>query len=320
MPDLENIKNKINKDSFKNTGMEDLRQQAKKDKKKGTILGCIVGGIVLVIWILILHFFGPYLSFISSDFMLGIIGLSVMGAGAIVMIKYSEKEDKYIKQYKSYFVKNILDSIFDNVVYIPDKGIPEEVIENARIIEMGSYRSNDYIEADYNGVHFIQSDVYTYYDYDNGRVNYFLGRWIIFNFNKAFKNNIQIIPKSYKHSKKFKNFRSKDLEYKKVETEDVEFNNQFKVLAQNTHDVFYVLTPQMMERIKTLSNSIYGDVILYFNNNQLHIGINNDTNAFEVGIDNEIDIELEKHRILHDINLITTFIKDLQLDVTIFKQ
>lgn len=319
IPELENIQTAINQDLINDLGMEDLRQQAKKDKKKGIILGCLTGGIVLVIWILILHFFGPYLSFIGSDFLFGIIGLSVMASGALVIIHYSEKEEKYIAQYKSHIVKNILDSIFDNVVYIPDKGIPKEVIEDAKIIEMGSYESNDYIEASYNGVHFIQADINTYYDYDNGRETYFEGRWMIFDFNKTFKANIQVIPTKYKYAKKFKNFRSKDIAYKKVETEDVEFNKQFKVLAQNDYDVFYVLTPQMMERIKKLSNNISGDVILYFNNNLLHIGINNSINAFETDIDESIDVEMEKHKILYDVNLITLFIKELQLDMNLFK-
>ena len=319
IPELENIQTAVNQDLINDLGMEDLRQQAKKDKKKGTILGCIVGGIVLVIWILILNFFGPYLSFISSDFMLGIIGLSVIGSGVLVSLKYAEKENKYVGMYKENVVKNILDSIFTNVIYKPNEGIPREVIEETKTIEMGKYSSDDYIEAIYNGVHFIQADVASWYDYDEGRVTYFRGRWMIFDFNKAFKANMQVIPTKYKHAKKFKNFKLNDIAYKKVETEDVEFNKQFKVLAQNDYDVFYVLTPQMMERIKKLSNSINGDVILYFSNNLLHIGINNFKNAFEVGIDESIDIEVEKHRILYDINLITSFIKELQLDMNLFK-
>ena len=56
-----------------------------------------------------------------------------------------------------------------------------------------------------------------------------------------------------------------------------------------------------------------------FNNNLLHIGINNSINAFETDIDESIDVEMEKHRILYDVNLITLFIKELQLDMNLFK-
>ena len=325
--DNSNLDNALNKavdyktqklDAVENDEFEELRQTAKKDKKKANIISAIIVVIMIFLWYLILKNFGPYLANIDSEFILAVIGLSMFGAVGAIQLAFSKAGDKYIDKYKEDIVKNILESIFTNVIYQPDKGIPEEVIDATKTIETGSYHSNDYIEADYNGVHFIQSDVYTYYDYDNGREVYFQGRWMIFNFNKEFKANIQVIPKSFKHSKKIKNFKS-NVKYEKIEMEDVSFNEQFKVYAQNKYDAYYILTPHIMDKIRELSNNINGDIIFHFSNNQLHIGINNGRDAFEVDIDTQLNPTFEKEKILYETNLITKFINELKLDMQLFK-
>ena len=305
--------------SIKNDEWEVLRQEAKKNKKIGYIISAIFIIIMLIIWYFILFKFGSYLANVSDELILVIIGLSIIIPIGEINLSFSKKEDNYKDKYKEEFVKNILEDIFTNVIYEPKKGIPEEVIADTKTIEIGSYLSNDYIEADYNGVHFVQSDVYTYHDFDNGREVYFEGCWMIFNFNKEFKANVQVIPKSFKHSKKIKNFKS-NIKYEKIEMEDVSFNDQFKVYAQNKYDAYYILTPHMMDKIRELSNNINGDLIFHFSNNQLHIGINNGRNAFEINIDTQLDPTFEKQKILYETNLITTFINELNLDTQLFKQ
>ena len=39
----------------------------------------------------------------------------------------------------------------------------------------------------------------------------------------------------------------------KVKMEDVDFNRMFKIYAENELDAFYILTPNMMEKIKKLN-------------------------------------------------------------------
>ena len=75
----------------------------------------------------------------------------------------------------------------------------------------------------------------------------------------------------------------------------------------------------MMERIRNIANNIEGYLILCFIDNTLHVGIHTNRDSFEPSMMKEIDPEVEKQKIINDINLITTFVNDLSLDTKLFK-
>ena len=247
--------------------------------------------------------------------------LILAGLGIFALKPYMEFKTKY----KEMFVQTTLDGLFDNLNYQAYTGIPRDTIKNTKMMQMGNtYHSNDYIEADYNGVHFKQSDVCiqnTTEDSDghSHTETYFRGRWMIFDFNKEFKANVQVVQSGFKHSKRKRFFGKEEEKYKKVELEDVLFNKEFNVFAQNEHDAFYILTPQMMERIRRVANNIDGYIILCFIDNTLHVGIHTNRDSFEPSMMKEIDPEVERQKIINDINLITTFVNELSLDVKLFK-
>ena len=102
--------------------------------------------------------------------------------------------------------------------------------------------------------------------------------------------------------------------------EDVSFNKDFTVFAQNEHDAFYILTPSMMDRIRRVCNGIEGKLIFCFIDDTLHIGIHTNKDSFEPSMMKNIDPEVEKEKIRNDINLITTFVNELSLDTKLFKE
>ena len=295
----------INKDNLIN--LNELRKKA-----KNRMILCIIIGVIAILTLNILM--NNVLSTILTL-------LAIAGLGIFAVKPYMEFKTKY----KEMFVQSNLEGVFDNLNYQPNIGISRDIIKNTQMMQMGNrYHSNDYIEADYNGVHFIQSDVCIQEETQDSEnrshtETYFRGRWMIFDFNKEFKANVQVVQNGFKHSKRKRFFGKEEEKYKKVEMEDVTFNKEFKIFAQNEHDAFYILTPQMMERIRNIANNIEGYLILCFIDNTLHVGIHTNRDSFEPSMMKEIDPEVEKQKIINDINLITTFVNDLSLDTKLFK-
>ena len=287
-------------------------------RKKARNIILIGGFISLVIAIVLLAFSSsPVVSFIS--FVVGII---------LTYIISVNPRRKFILSFKETFVLKSLETVFNDLVYEPEKGLDRSVIANTRMMYMGDrYSSNDYISGKYKNINVIQADVHIEEEQhttdSNGNttttwVTIFRGRWMIFDFNKFFKANIQVRHKRFGNAR-ISNWGSK-IKYKKVMMEDQDFNNNFRIFAQDEHDAFYILTPSLMEKIKKLSSNISGKLLFCFIDNKLHIGLQNNKDSFEHGIFNKIDEEKVINEISQDIKLITNFVDELSLDNDLFRR
>jgi hypothetical protein len=186
------------------------------------------------------------------------------------------------------------------------------------------YASNDYISGRYKNIGFAQSDVCIQQVTSNGKhthtTTYFKGRWMIFDFNKNFAEDMLVREKGFYYTKKKGGWFSLEEEkMKKMELEDAQFNSEFDVFAQNEHEAYYILTPHIMESIRDLNAKISGKLILCFVDSKLHVGVHNNRDAFEPPIFRNID-ETVFADIQNDIKVITSFVDELSLDRTIYKQ
>lgn len=238
---------------------------------------------------------------------------------------------KYSNYYKEYFVLKALKQSFTNVIYKPEAGVSKKTITDTGVIYTGDrFTSNDYISGKYKGVKFRQSDVkmekemhiyipskddiseLTYY------VTLFKGRWMVFDFNKNFKANVCIYENGFLNKRINSIFSS--VKYKKVNLESREFNNDFNVYAVNEEDAFYIITPHFMEKISKLNDVCSGKLILCFINNQLHVGLYNNDDAFEAPSYFRIFSKKSAIKSINkDIKLITMFVDELELDNDLFK-
>ena len=106
-----------------------------------------------------------------------------------------------------------------------------------------------------------------------------------------------------------------------IEIESDAFNKKFNIYAQNAHDAFYILTPSLMEKIDNLEKRNKGKILLCFINNQLHVGLYDGKDSFEPSsCFKEINEEEELKRASVDIEQITMFVDELQLDNTLFRR
>ena len=307
------IKNKIIDTPNSIMTLEELENLRKKVVKKE--ITAFVIGILIILLILII--FG-----VSA--LEGVYAFIILIWLFIFLFTRKDKNN-FKKAYKNTVVLESLKSMFLDVRYEPNNGINEQVLRNTAMISMGDrYYSNDYISAKYKNIPFVASDVHiqeehTDSDGDTYTVTLFKGQWFIFDFNKSFKADLQICEKGFGNNRRGSLFSGDRL--KKVELEDINFNKQFNVYAQNELDAFYILTPNTMEKIKEVENKVSGKLLFCFIDNKLHVGLYNSKDLFEYkNVYKSINLEQEKNNVLQDMKNITEFVDILDLDNDLFRR
>lgn len=233
--------------------------------------------------------------------------------------------DRFNNEFKNIFVLGSLKKIFEDITYYPNKGFSKDFIREVGMIDTGdSYSSNDYISGKYKNITFQQSDIHIQEKHEeedkDGKKETvwettFMGRVMIFDFNKRFKANIQVASyyfgaNSLPWSKRFS----------RVKMEDVEFNNTFRVYAESEHEAFYILTPHFMEKLKDITKKLKCGIMFCFVDNKLHIAVDNSKDSFEYNVFKPINEQLIEESITKDIKLITNFVDELNLDNDLFRR
>ncbi|HAN21447.1 MAG: hypothetical protein A2Y15_09185 [Clostridiales bacterium GWF2_36_10] len=236
-----------------------------------------------------------------------------------------KKQSAYVKSYKHDIVEAILKKSFTDLYFDPKNGLAQGTIKDTGMMMMGNrYHSDDYIRGKYKDINFEQSDVCIQQVTSNGKTTttttYFKGRWMIFEFNKNFAADMQVRESGFHYAKSNSGwFTAKEDRMEKLDLEDAEFNRDFDVYAANEHEAYYILTPHIMQSIKTLRDRTDGKLILCFVTSRLHVGVNNNKNAFEPPIFRALDAGVVSS-INDEINVITRFVDELKLDRNLYKQ
>lgn len=246
-----------------------------------------------------------------------IITLIPFAAIVVILIPFfgTKSEKEYKRIFKTEFVPRVLKECFDNVYYDENSGFTKPHVEVMNIIETGNrYRTEDFISADYNGVHFQRADVYSAHHTQSGKNShttvYFNGRIYQVMFNKKLTCAVQIVSKNFNYSAMPIYLNPKQ---NKVVMENDTFNSKFNVYAGTQQDAFYVLTPHMMESILRISKHFNSMCILVVGNRLILAG-NSSLNGLEAQIEHKVEFETEKARIKEELREITDIIDDLKLD------
>lgn len=295
-------------------------ETAKQSAKKPAYVALFAGGLFVVL-------FASWLLFFDNDAskILAPIFTILFVIITISLIIMSVKQKKYRSMYKDYYVRKSINEVFDDANYEPNKGIEFDTIASTKMLNMGDrFNSSDYVSGKYKDVNFELSDVHIeeMIVVSNGKTTttsyatIFRGRWMIFDFNKEFKSNIRVAAKNF-----FGGRSTLFSKLQRIKLESEEFNKKFYVFGDNEHDVFYILTPQLMEKIEELSDSIGGRVMLCFINNKLHVAVNNGRDNFEpTSVFSKKSDEEIIGRINSEIRQITIFVDKLDIDTDIFKE
>ena len=292
--------------------VEELELLRKKAKNR-----VLIGICITIILMLVLYALTKIVQLIMIGLVLGII---------ITIIISNKPTKDFNDSFKKMFVLKSLKNTFENLIYNPDKGLEESIIRETQMMNMGDrYSSNDFVSGLYKNINVKQADVHIEEEHETTDsdgdthttwVTIFRGRWMIFDFNKKFKADLQVCQKTFSNAR-VSNWGSEN-KFKKVMMEDQLFNKIFRIYAQSEHEAFYILTPSLMEKIKKLEENINGHLLMCFIDNKLHVGIYDNKDSFEHSIFTKIDEAKVLESISKDIKLITNFVDELDLDNDLF--
>lgn len=248
--------------------------------------------------------------------------ISIISVTFVKAFLFGNDVKQFNNEFKHTFVEQALEQVFDHLTYDPTGRIDQSVIRP--MMNIGdAFHSNDYISGTYKEVRFEQSDIHIEEEHrrtdKDGKTEtemetIFQGRWMIFDFNKQFKANIQVVGKQFRNGIIVRSRKTS-----RVRLEDEAFHQMFSVFSDDEHEAFYVLTPHFMEKLKNISRQLDGTVMFCFVENKLHIAIHNNKDSFEHNIFKVIDEEKIEQNIMKDIKVITEFVDALDLDNTLFR-
>ncbi len=214
--------------------------------------------------------------------------------------------------YKDYIVNEAVFPVVEDVLYEPHFGIPFNVVMDTDMYrDIGTCMTSDYLTGKYHGVYFVQAELTLFGDSNSNQC--FAGRWIIIKYPKAFSGMVTVADKRYLYCVK----KHKGLETVKLENQV--FNSMFEVQSNNQQLAYYLLTPQVMEKLIYIKQNIGSNVVVCFKHGFMHIGINNKRPAFEPNWQN-LDANRDIARFRNDFDLVSSIIEILDIDKSVYIQ
>ncbi len=221
-------------------------------------------------------------------------------------------------EYKDAFVPGILNENFDNAKFEYWVGLTEMEVMQTSLYKLGNQlESEDLLSGEYKGVSFKQADVHIWKhvetEEENRDIEYFNGRIITFDTKSDYSSSVRVISRARTSGKG--DYRLGFDEEHRVEMESMEFNDMFTVYARTGHDAFYILTPEVMERMMAIwkkygrdEKNQYRDMSFHLRDNKFYFAVENGGSAFEPG-KFPISYPDEKAKIEKDIGIIIELIE-----------
>lgn len=243
--------------------------------------------------------------------------LMFIGVGAFIIAVWLTSKANSIKKqfryiYKNTFLVGLLNQYFTNLYCDWDKGFSEDYVGDIGLTQWGNrFSSEDYMRGIYKDVAFEQSDVTVKHVVRSGKhthtYTYFKGRMFSFTCPKTDYMSTVLFSKSFGYKGKGGNYR-----YEKVKMESIDFNNEFTLKSVVPHDAFYILTPQLMECIRSLYYK-YGNIAMHYAFGKLYLAINMTSDAFDADMKRPIVYAQEMEKMRWDIGVICDIIDTLSL-------
>ncbi|MBQ1528507.1 DUF3137 domain-containing protein [Candidatus Saccharibacteria bacterium] len=304
--------------------LERLRAEYHAKYKKAQRYSLIVAAVcaVVILAVSLMTFRGGKPSLFSFMFVLIPVIMAAIFPYVLGMIIFYIANRKLVAEYralyKTTFVEKALGEVFPGCSYQMNAGVDESELLATNMVDTGDvYRSEDLVCGEYNGLKFRQADVLIQEreEDEDGHTSYrtvFRGRWAIFDIKKSFQYRLAVVGGRFGVAS-LRN-RDKIHKFRRVTLESNAFHNHFKVYAEDGFEAFYLLDPAFIERVERLGEAHGGRVALFFIGGELHIAVDNQSNAFEVAsINRPIDVKAEVARVRADIKLITDIVDSLKL-------
>lgn len=311
----------INPEALKND-ISDISRVYKKNDFFGKLAITFFAAFFIIIVILVISVC------INNDFAsalenspIGII-LMVLFALSVIFMFFVNNKDKSGKNgyseedYKTYIVNRALYNKIDELIYEPNFGIPYSVASGTKLLPyMVDYNTKDYITGKYNGIYFVSACLCMSMTSSEGGSYDFDGEWLIFKSSKPFKGTLTLSDRSMNMFIRIPTSSNID---KQIKVENEEFNKLFYMESSDQELAYYLLTPQMIEKIIQLKNMLSGNLLIGFCNGYIHIGINKGLKLVNIDYKNA-NIYSDIETLLDNFNNITEIIETFESDTNIYK-
>lgn len=237
-----------------------------------------------------------------------VVAVVALGTGLLLwMIIVKHAYDKFSLGFKSKYVLPVINAVegFEKLQYVPKGGFTWDDVRNAAAVNCGDkryYDSEDLLMGEYENIRFQISDVCTRKMVRMSKKNrveeIFSGQMICldqFDDKKKSNGHVQIFEKK---------FMSNMIGWKaenEIHTENEVFNSHFSVFAHDEHNAYYILTPQLMEKIMHFADVMNGQVSFVFWDEKLFVAVRRDS-MFDASMDEPVSKQTKN--ILQDAEFI----------------
>ncbi len=222
--------------------------------------------------------------------------------GGVLLAKGNKKLTHSLKvQIGEYVVHDILAEKVAITEYAPDQHIGRSFVDSCSILpNYDRISGSDYISGTYRDVPFRYCDLLlerkTQERDEDGHQStsyhtVFQGQVLRMEFGKELDGYVRIREKKDKSRtaaffggilKNVKNALFTEQDGEEIETENAEFNRQFKIKASDGELAFYILTPQFMESVLRLDALADGYTNIVFRGGGVTLTLNNGRDSFEL--------------------------------------
>jgi len=245
--------------------------------------------------------------------------------GAVYCLLYNWGSKGHMKQLLSInVVQDALGEVFEDCAYSYENRLSGSVIEEARLISgWTSISGSDFAQGRYRGRGIEFSDIklekITYRTNSDGsvrkkkRVLLFKGHWLVFELGRELPASIRVIERGGRRvGQAIKGMTKGD-----VETENMAFNQQFRIQAEDPHTAFYILTPHFIEYIMAADAAAMARTSMCFTGSRMHIALDSGRDLFEVG-GSVKDIAALRARIKSEVRYLTGILDELLQNTYLF--
>jgi len=237
---------------------------------------------------------------------------------AVIILVENKLKAPYLLKYKEWVRKEVLEEMFQIDTYNPTEGFEQGFVESTFFIPRGNiFISDDYIKGSYNDCPFERSDVVVQRRQRTGKttttITYFRGSWTVLEYPKQISKYLFISEVDlFSASAPSGGFLQDIPKTHKVKFEDIGFNENFRVFAEDEHEAFYVLNPPFIEKIMELESKIEGRMMIGFINNKIHILFDSGTNQMEPSVFFEVTEDSVK-KAREEMQVIVDIVETLRL-------
>lgn len=236
-----------------------------------------------------------------------LIPFIMMGCMIGIVVPKMRKHKVFQKEFKEKLVFPILRNHFDDLTYYWDGVFTNADVRGFGLTAMGNrFKTEDHITASYRGIKFDQADVVIRNKSGKHTYTYFSGRMFAFQYP-----DMKNVDRIKIYSKKF-DYRASYGSMKRVHLENLNYDDKYDTYSMSEHDAFYLLTPQMMERLLELGTK-YPNFAIHFCGKMVYVGVDNLKDSMDPPMNKPLDYVDIMQKIKTDVQVIKDLVDILEL-------